>query len=92
MFLPISVFVFAAFMILLGFRNEWLLSKRLNFIDKSFKTITCKTLNVQSSLCSCDLVKMCLWNYHKSLLCFWIWNFEKMVKDKDLYNEYYIGK
>jgi len=35
------------------------------------------------------LVDECLWDYNKSILCFWIWDFEKMVKDKESYNKYY---
>ena len=79
---------------LLMYRNNWIYKKRLKFIHnaadklKQEREAAIDNGLLNNELCVSLLVKIVLWTYDRSLLSFWIWDFSKMVKDKDLYAKY----
>jgi hypothetical protein len=80
----LSAFVFCLFMV---YRNQWVYRKR-----KWFGEVVRKVTEEQVKKGTYDSERHLkyydsIWDYNKMSNCFWVWDINKMVNDRELYQE-----
>ena len=86
--------VILGFFLLFIIRNYWVFKRRMWYSLTTYKIAIGNLNKVSAQLGNPYSIRSVmewndnLWSYNKCLLCFWIWDFGKMVYNKNMYQEY----